>query len=216
MYTLYWSEGTASFAPHAVLEESGLAYNLVPVDISSNENRSAEYLKMNPTGRVPTLITPTGQVLYESAAISLYLADHHGLEDLAPPPDHALRGTFLQSLIYLSNTVQAFYRTFYYPERFTQSTDDRDAFRATAIANLYDAWESVEIYLEQNGPYHLGQRFSLTDIYLVMLVTWFKPMEDLLGKYPVIKQCFDLVAARPAVHKCLSKQTQISVGGSQK
>jgi glutathione S-transferase len=214
MYTLYWSEGTASFAPHAVLEEAGLPYKLVTVDISSGENRNDAYLKMNPTGRVPTLITPTGQTLYESAAISLYLADHHGLEDLAPPADHVLRGAFLQSLIYLSNTVQAFYRTFYYSTRFIQDTDNSEVFRATAIANLYDAWESVEIYLKQNGPYHLGERFSLADIYLVMLVTWFKPTEDLLGKYSAIKQCFDLTAARPAVYKCLSKQTQISVGGS--
>jgi glutathione S-transferase len=215
MYTLYWSEGTASFAPQAVLEEAGLPYKLVPVDISSGENRNAEYLKMNPTGRVPTLITPEGQTLYESAAIILYLADHNGLDDLAPPTDHSQRGALLQSLIYLSNTVQAFYRTYYYPERFTQSTDDIDAFRATAIANLYDAWESVEIHLQQNGPYHLGGRFSLADIYLVMLVTWFKPMEDLLEKFPAIRQCFDLVAARPAIYKCLSKQTQISVGGSK-
>ncbi len=215
MYTLYWSEGTASFAPQVVLEEAGLPYKLVPVDISANENRGVDYLKMNPTGRVPTLITPEGDVIYESAAIGLYLIDHHGGDELAPLPTDSLRGAFLQSLIYLSNTVQAFYRTYYYPERFGQGAKDADAFKAVAIENLYDAWESVEIYLQKNGPYHLGDRYSFADIYLVMLATWFPSMNDLLTRYPALKRCFDLSVARPAVHKCLSSQTEISVGGSK-
>ena len=152
MYTLYWSEGTASFAPQAILEEAGLPYKLVPVDITSNENRGDEYLQMNPTGRVPTLITPKGEVIYESAAIGLYLIDHHRLDALAPLSDDPLRGAFLQSLFYLSNTVQAFYRTYYYPERFGQTAVSGIAFKATAIDNLYDAWESVEIYLQKIAP----------------------------------------------------------------
>ncbi|WP_193222029.1 glutathione S-transferase family protein [Amylibacter sp. SFDW26] len=216
MYTLYWSEGTASFAPQAVLEEAGLPYKLVSIDIEASENRGADYLKVNPTGRVPTLITPKGEVIYESAAIGLYLIDHHGLDALAPLSNDPLRGAFLQSLIYLSNTVQAFYRTFYYPDRFGQSLETEAAFKATAVENLYDAWECVEVYLQKNGPYHLGDRFSFADIYLVMLITWFVPMDDILKRYPAIKMCFDLCAARPAIEKCMSGQTQISVGGAIK
>ena len=56
MYKLYGSLGAASLAPHCVLEASGVDYEFVPVDISDDSERDPEYLKLNPHGRVPTLV----------------------------------------------------------------------------------------------------------------------------------------------------------------
>jgi glutathione S-transferase len=66
--------------------------------------------------------------------------------------------------------------------------------------------------LAANGPYHLGERFSLVDIYMVMLVTWFLPMEKLLETFPAIKACYGIVRQRPAIESCLARQKHIGVG----
>ncbi len=212
MYILYWSEGTASFAPHVVLEEANLDYELINIDIASGENRTLEYLAINPLGKVPSLVLPDGQILYEAAAIILFLAEHHELGDLAPPVEHELRGLFLRSLFYLSNTVQDTYKRFYYPERFSTDPLDAPKIKAKSIEALLDCWKPVDAHLAANGPYHLGERFSLVDIYMVMLVTWFLPMEQLLETFPAIKGCYGIVSQRPAIESCLARQKHIGVG----
>jgi glutathione S-transferase len=63
MYTLYWSPGSASMAPHACLEEAGAAYTLKRVDTSKGEHQSADYLSLNPKGKVPTLVIDGNDVL---------------------------------------------------------------------------------------------------------------------------------------------------------
>ena len=76
MYKLFWDPGAANMAPHAVLEEIGCPYELVKVDIAKGEHRRPAYVKLNPNGRVPTLIDGE-KVMFEAAAIVLYLIEKH-------------------------------------------------------------------------------------------------------------------------------------------
>ena len=105
MYKLYGSLGAASLTPQCVLEESGLPYEFIEVDISEDTERDPEYLKLNPHGRIPTLVIDD-QVMIESAAISIYLADKHSHTQLSPPLDHPERSRYLQWMVYLTNTLQ--------------------------------------------------------------------------------------------------------------
>lgn len=214
MYRLYWSEGTASFGPQVVLEEGGLDHEIVEVDIAAGQNRRPDYLKINPLGTVPALVRPDGQVLTEAAAIMLYLAERHGLDELAPAVGDPGRGLFLRSLFYLTNTVQDDYRRFYYPERISTDPADAPRIKAKAVEALIESWRHVDDQLAAQGPFHLGARFSLADIYLVMLATWFQPMADLFARFPAVRRCFDQASRRPAVRKCLEQQGDIGVGQS--
>src|SRR5688572_14622587 len=92
MYRLYWAPGSAAMAPHAMLEEIGVPYELWPVDLEAP--RPPDYFKLNPNGKVPTLVAKDGQAIYESAAICLYLADRHPEAGLAPALDDPLRGLY--------------------------------------------------------------------------------------------------------------------------
>ena len=83
MYKLYYMPGRANLAPHIVLQETGARYRLELVDFKKQVQRSPEYLTLNPNGRVPTLIED-GFVMYEAAAITMYIADQHGEAELAP------------------------------------------------------------------------------------------------------------------------------------
>lgn len=211
MYKLYWAEGTASFAPHAVLEEAGVPYELAVVDLAAGEQRSPAYLAVNPRGKVPALLLPEGGVLSEAAAICLYLAERLELSELVPAPDDPLRGRFLESLFYLSTTLQEAYKRVYYPKRF--SSDPADA-EARGREALMDCWRAVEAHLAAGGPFHLGARFSLLDLYTTMLATWFVPQDELFRACPAVAGCYRRTAERPAVAHCLSRQRRVSRGVS--
>lgn len=212
MYILYWSEGTASFGPQAVLEEASLDHEIVVIDTGTGAHQTPEYMAIHPLGKVPALALPDGQVLYEAAAIMLYLADHHGLSELAPAIDDPARGLFYRSLFYLSNNVQETYKRFYYPERFSTDHAAAPGIKVRATENLVATWQPVEGHLATNGPFHLGSRFSLVDIYLVMLATWFDPQGYLFEICPAVQHCYDLVAERPAIRRCLDQQSYLTIG----
>jgi len=80
---LYYSPSTASLVVHWLLIELDIAHRLELVDFDTRAQKSPEYLKLNPQGRVPTLVLD-GQVLTESAAIAMHLADLYPQANLAP------------------------------------------------------------------------------------------------------------------------------------
>ena len=83
MYTLYWAKGSANMVCHAAMIEMGVPFKLVEIDVDSGQQKSPDYLKLNPNARVPTLIED-GRVMYESAAILLYLCEKHPQAGLMP------------------------------------------------------------------------------------------------------------------------------------
>lgn len=202
MYKLYWNKDTAAVAPELVLEEAGLAYEKVVIDAFAGETWQPEFLAINPAGYIPALVREDGTILYESAAICLYLCDRHGLTDLLPPPDDPDRGLLYRGLFYMTSTVQDAYKRYYYAWRF--STDEADAprIKARAVEALVERWKVIDDHLASGGPYYLGSRFSLVELYMQVLVTWFPPDEaELLARYPAIRKAFEATAERPAVRK---------------
>src|ERR1700751_3173979 len=86
MMKLYYATGTCALASHIALEEAGAEYSTVKISFATNEQRSPEYLKINPKGRVPTLVTDRG-VLTETPAILAYIAQSFPQAKLAPLDD---------------------------------------------------------------------------------------------------------------------------------
>ena len=76
MYQLHYFPANANAAPHMLLEELGAKYELLLVDRTKDAQKSKEYLKINPNGRIPTLVD-NSLVLSEAAAIVLHLVDQH-------------------------------------------------------------------------------------------------------------------------------------------
>jgi glutathione S-transferase len=75
MLTLYYTPGACSMAAHIVLEESGEKYEAKKVDLAGGEQRTQAYLKINPLGRVPTLLLDNGDPLAENTAILPFLGN---------------------------------------------------------------------------------------------------------------------------------------------
>jgi len=204
MYTLYYSPGSASMAPHGVLEESGAPYSLALVDMAASKHKDAEYLKLNPHGRVPTLVVDGKQPIYEATAICLFIADRHPEAQLAPPVTDVARGLYYQWMAYLTNTLQATCLLFYYPERNIVNPAHAAEVKAQAEIQVMDIWGKLDQALAK-GPYLLGDRFSAADVYLYMIYSWMDPAMRMDRRCPNVARCAGLVAARPAIKRMLQK-----------
>lgn len=205
MYTLFYSPGSASMAPHAMLEEIGANYVLKRVEISGDKPRDPEYLKLNPLGRVPTLAIAGGETIYESVAITMYLADRHPEPKLAPAVSDPLRGPYYQWLAHLTNTLQEAYLLFFYPDRNTTRPEQAPDIKDKALTRIDGVWSNLDQALARRGPYLLGERCSAADIYMHMLYTWYEPAAALAARCPQVARCVDLVAQRPAVKRMLQQ-----------
>jgi len=206
MYTLYWSKGSANMACHAALIEIGAPYKLVEIDIDRNEQKSAAYLKLNPHARVPTLILDDGRVMYESAAILLFLCETHPKARLMPAVGAAGRPHFLQWLFYLTNTVQEALINWWHADNYMESDTERKALVASAERRLAHMWQHLDGVLEREGPYLLGREFSVIDIFLTMVGHWSRKMARPARSFPHIGRVMELVEARPAYRRMMTEE----------
>ncbi len=205
MYTLYWNNGSASITAHMALEESGAPYTLKFVDMDKGEHKSPEYLKMNPNGKVPTLLIDNKRIMFETAAIAMYIADRHPQSGLAPSIDDPARVPYTQWLLHISNSVQPYYFMFYYPERHTADPNAHEAIKTQATTMIGEAWARIDAALARNGPYLAGDRFSAADLPVMMLTGWKLACSDVLEKNKNIRRLVELVSARPAIQRVLQK-----------
>jgi len=198
MYILHGGGFSRGLAVQLVLEEAGLPYELRPVDMDAGEHRSEAFLKLNPAGYTPALETPEGHVLHEAAGIMLYLADHHRLEDLAPLPDDPLRGVFLSKFFYFTNDVQPCVKRLGYPQRYSLNEGDTDLVRKNARAILVDRLAVLERWLAENGPWHLGDRFSLADLHLAVWASYgIETTSTIVDMFPAVGRVRAGVLERP-------------------
>ena len=184
-------------APHAILQEIGQPFELIRVDVAAGANRAPDYLALNPNHRVPTLVHGD-RVIYESAAIVLYLCERHPEALLMPLPDEPERHLFLQWLVYFTNTLQEDLQHWWHAENYVDREESRQDLKAVAERRVEGILSQIEATLRGLGPYILGPRFSAADIYFVMLCRWTRKMEKPALGYPYIKRLTDLVTARPA------------------
>ncbi len=204
MYQLYYFPGNANLTPHMVLEEIGAPHELRLVDRSGGALQSPDYLRLNPHGRLPTLVDGD-LVLFETAAICLYLIDRHPEAGLAPKPGTAARAHFYKWLVYLTNTVQAEMLVYFYPDRWAEGAGAAEVKRH-AEAHLAAMFDKIEASLGESGPYLLGRDFSAADIFLLMLGRWSRGFNRPARTLPHLGKLMETVMARPAVQRAFAAE----------
>ena len=194
MYTLFYSPGTASMVVHQALLEIGAPHELRLVDFDKGAQRDPAYLKLNPQGVVPTLVIG-GRPMVESAAILMMLADRHPEARLAPPLASAERDTWYQWIMYLSNSLAATYRFWFYPADLG-APENSPQVRAALQRKIESVWDRLDAHLAANGPCMLGKEFSAVDLLLIMLMRWSRNMPRPVTEWPALKQYADRMRAR--------------------
>lgn len=199
MYTLYYSPGVCSMSVHVAMRELGVDFKLHKVDLKKGEQRSPEYLKINPRGQVGALMTPDG-LLSENAAMITYLNDAHGF-GLIPQNGYA-RGRALQWLAFANSTMHPAYGKCLFAVR----NEASDALIKAACDGVQAQWDTVENQLEESGgPFLEGDHLGAGDIYLAVCANWdFLPQMPKFG--PKTKAFLKAVTSRPAYQAALAAE----------
>ena len=199
MYNLYYYPHNASMAPHFILNELGVDFKLTLVDRKTDAQKSAEYLAINPAGRIPTLVDD-GLAIFESAAICLHLAEQHSSAKLVPGVGHPLRPKFFQWLMYLTNTLQAELMIYFYPDNHTlDGTQSKDIVKAQ-VARIADILALLDKEL-QGKDYLLGDTLTVCDYYLLMLLVWCQEFKTPPTAYGNLAKYLKKLSQREAVKK---------------
>jgi len=201
MYKLYFALKSASMGIQLLMEELGTPYELIPMDIDRSVPRPPAHQAINPNGWIPVL-TWDGGAMYEAAAIAIYLCDRHPEAGLAPAHDDPMRGRYLQTLVYFSNSIQNAYQLTYYPDRFVDDPAVEPRAQARGVRRLQETFQVIEDQIADQN-WILGDRMSAADIYLFMLCTWRRNAKahPSLDYFPNIMRIVQKVMDRPSTQK---------------
>jgi glutathione S-transferase len=203
---LHYFPSNASMAPHMLLEELGVPFELQLVDRTQGAHKSPAYLQLNPNGLIPVIVDGD-LVLYETAAICLHLVDTHPEAELAPALGTPERAQFYKWLVWLTNTLQAALIVYFYPERWADSPDAVAQVKAHAEAKVGDMLDQLDAELARHGnAWLLGERFTALDLYALMLCRWTRGFARPARSLPQLGPYLQRVLARPAVQRVFEKE----------
>lgn len=197
MLKLYYSPGACAMASHIALEEAGAAYDLVKIDLRKGEQKTPEYLAVNPAGVTPALVTDEG-VLTENLIIMGYVAQTHPEAKLADNDSPFAFGRMQAFNGFLGSSLHPAIG----PVLFAHPPLEGEA-RAAALEKALARYDLVEHHLLV-GPWAMGEAYTVADGYLSVFTRWLR-LNDLLDKerFPKLNAHLNLVQARPAVAKVL-------------
>lgn len=181
---------------HWLLIELDLPHELERVDTDAKQQKSAEYLALNPNGVVPTLVME-GTPHYEAAALAMLLADRHPDAGLAPVPGDRQRAAYTQWMFNLANMVQPLFRQWWYPHE-PAGANNAEAVRAHCIPSIEAQWQRIDDHLRDHGPCLLGDRLSAADFYLAMLMRWSRNMPKQATEWPHLGALAQRLKSRPS------------------
>jgi glutathione S-transferase/GST-like protein len=195
---LYWNVRCGSFAPEAVAAEAGLAYERIRADNRTGAPEYEELCRLNPMGQIPTVVLDDGRVMTESAAMCLWFADLKPEAGLLPPADSADRAWLLRWLMFLACEIYPADLLESYPERYTSDPKAAPATREAGSARLDRDWDIVEAALGE-GPYLLGETFSVFDPYAAMMIAWHWEPRAKLARCPKLARLLEATISRPKI-----------------
>jgi glutathione S-transferase len=196
---LHFAPGTRATRIAFLLEELGIPWEKLPVDIAQRQHKTAAYLALNPNGVVPTL--EDGEtVVFESLAIALYLADRFPEKGLAPALDSPLRGRYMSWMVWSMTCLEPAIGQVY-----LEQAKPAEQQSAAAIAAGREKFKEAAGVLsgQLSRPYLLGDSMSAVDIQLGCVLA-FAGMLGLLEGFDVLAEYTGRITGRPAFRKAMA------------
>jgi glutathione S-transferase len=208
MLTLYFSPGACSLASHIGLEETGAPYELKPILLAKGQQRTEEYLKINPRGKVPSL-SVDGKILVENTAILTYLARSFPGKKLMPT-DPAEEARCIGTMCWFSSVVHPSYQRAMRPERFAEGEAAQATVKETGRKSFWANCQEIDSMI-QGKDWVMGSEYTLVDPYALVFYGWGAragfPMKD-LSAYTAWQE---RMMNRPAVRKSVESEQNVSV-----
>jgi glutathione S-transferase len=196
---LYYSPGACSLAPHIVAREAGLSLDLEKIDLANRTTASGRsYLEVNPKGYVPALQVEDGTVMTEVSALIQYLADQAPQAGLIPAAGTPERYKVLEWIGFIATEIHKGFGPLWNPTT-------PDAVKQATKERLFQRFAYVDQQLDGRS-YLTGERFTVADAYLFVVVNWTNFHGLSLGDYKNLAAFMERVAARPKVQDALQAE----------
>jgi glutathione S-transferase len=201
---LHFAPGACSFVPHAMLELAGVDFESTMVKLHKGEQRSPEYLSLNPRGQVPVL-EDDGQVITQIVAILLHLDARLPQAGILPASGLA-RTRALQTLAWMNNTVHPTFTHVFMPEKFTDDESAKAAIRAFAATTYRGLLGEIEALAAQASPWMMGEKPGALDAYALTLLRWGGYAGIDPAGFPATWGLVQRFAALPAVARAIERE----------
>lgn len=203
--TLYYTPGTCAQAVRIALEEAGAPYDLVRVDFASGQQRTPEYLAVNPKGRVPALVTPHG-TLTETPALLAYVVQSFPEAGLAPTDAYGF-ARMQEFHSYLASTVHVAHAHRPRASRWADEPEAQAAMQRKVAQNMTECFDLIETHYlppADLGPWVMGEQYTVADGYLFTIGTWLESDGVDIARFPKVYAHAQRVRERPAVQRALA------------
>jgi glutathione S-transferase len=204
MFKLFYAVNTCALASHIALEEAGADYEIRRVDFGRNEQRGPEYLKVNPKGRVPALITEQG-VLTETPAILAFVAQNFPKARLAPLDDAFAFARVQAFNSYLCSTVHVAHAHRMRGYRWADDTVAIEAMKRKVPQTVGECFALIEREMFA-GPWVMGETYTICDPYLFTVAQWLEADGVDVSRLPRIADHRSRMSQRPTVINALADE----------
>ncbi len=204
MLTLFYAPGTCSLASHIALEESGTAYEAKRLNFADGDQRKPDYLKINPKGRVPALVTDKG-IISENVAILAWIAQSYPSANLAPLYDPFAFAQVQAFNSYLSSTVHVAHAHRPRGSRWSDDAAAQDSMKKKVPQNMAECFALIETEYFK-GPWVMGEQYTTCDPYLYVMETWMEGDGVDQGAFPKLLAHRNRMGERPAVKTVLARE----------
>lgn len=183
---LYYNPQSRATVAKWMLDECGADYEIVPIDLQKREQKSPEFLQINPSGKLPALVDGDSK-LFENVAICLYLADKFPEAGLAPKLDAPGRSRYLSLMVYSTSQLEP-------------SMGDALMELDTHLSRGWTDFETVQDVIEHelgDGAYLFGDWFTAADVMIGSMLMWKRTFGGPPGRLN-IEAYVDRLLQRPA------------------
>ena len=202
MLKLFYTPGTCALASRIALEDAGADYEIARVDFTKGEQRAPEFLEINPKGRVPALVTEKG-ILTETPAILIYIAQMFPGANLAPLEDAFALAELQAFNAYIASTVHVNHAHGRRGSRWANEQSSFDDMKAKVTETMAASMQLIERDFFE-GPWVMGEQYTVADPYLFTMETWLKGDGVEIAEFPILKDHFDRMSARPSVQRAMA------------
>lgn len=202
MWTLYFAPKTCSLASNIALEEVGAHYQAQRIDFARGDQNSTEFLAVNPKGRVPALVTEAG-VLSETPAILLFIAQRFPAANLAPLNDPFALAQLQSFNSYVCSTLHVAHAHKLRGHRWTDDPHAIESLRKKVPETVGACFDFIEREFLQ-GPWVLGDQYSISDIYLFTVAQWIESDGLDPQRFPKVLAHRQRLMERPAIQRVMA------------
>ncbi len=202
---LFYKAGACALAPHIVLAELNMAYELEAVDLATKACTSGDFRKINPKGSVPALLMDNGEILTEAAVICQYLAEQDIDSTLMPKIGTIDRYRTIEWLNFIATEIHKGIGPFFGLDRMMKNAEGKEEYKASALEILKAKLGFVSEKLGTN-KYLLGDTFTVADAYLFTCLGWGKFIGLDVNAWTNISDYQKRISERPGVQRALKEE----------